>query len=465
MISNSLHRVVAAAGLLVAACGGSPSPAPGADTSASGDGGPAGTGPSPTTSTGTGDDASMPTGDASTSSGAVDDSSGDTSAPATPGLQFEPIAMDVPMVRVTALAFLPGSSDFLMMSKDGDVSHYALRGDSAERLGGFVLPDLHTVTDCGAISMAFDPDFGRNRLLYVGVCKSRYFSAIVRLELPAGSGYEGVLATMAEVIEVGHAQASNPWHNVGSIGFEAGGIMWAVFGDKTVTSSSQDLTSNLGSIIRIVPDRSPGGSGYTAAEDNPFHGDPERSWDIWAWGFRSPWKALRDEKGRFWIGDVGSDHFEEINVVTAAEQNLGWPLHEGLCTRGDCSAIVDPITTWPHGPHAYIEDDPDVEPANARVAWVGAAYEDRGNDRYDGLLTHRVLFGDSCLGYVRAMGLDDAGAIVFDEHLGHLVAPTSWAQAPDGYLYVVTYDGCGSGSHDDPNPPRAQLWRAVLAGR
>lgn len=466
MTSRSLHGaiVVATLAAVASACGGSSPASPGEETSASGDGGP-GTTSGPTTTIGSGDDVPATAGDAtgSTGSSGADDTSEDTGARATPGLQFQPIEIDAPVVRATGIAFLPGSSDFLLMSKDGDVSHYAFRGDGAERLGGFVLPDVYTSSDCGAISMTFDPDFSRNRLLYVGLCKSRYWSAIFRLELGADFDYDAVVGTMAEVIEVGHPEAANPWHNVGSIGFDPQGNLWAVFGDKTVPDSAQDLASNLGSIIRIVPDRSPGGSGYVAAEDNPFYGDPDRSWDIWAYGLRSPWKALRDDKGRFWIGDVGSDDFEEVNVVSAAEQNLGWPLHEGLCERRDCSAVVDPVTTWPHGAHAYIEDDEDVEPVNARVAWVGAAYEDRGTDRYEGLLTHRVLFGDSCLGYVRAMELDDGGNVVFDEHLAHLVAPTSWAQGPDGYLYVVTYGGCGSGSIDNENPPRVEMWRAVLA--
>jgi glucose/arabinose dehydrogenase len=460
------HRRVVVAIAIATGCGGSPSGTPG-DASSDSSESSAGTSV-PGSSTGTADDAPTVTGDptdSGSSSAAVDDTSSDTGPPASAGLEFEPIAIDDPVVRATAMAFLPGSPDFLLMSKDGDIAHYAMRGDSAERLGEIVLPGVYTSSDCGAISMAFDPGFARNRLLFVGYCKSQYASAIVRLELGADFDYDAVVDTMAEVIEVGHPQAANPWHNVGSIGFDPEGNLWAVFGDKTVPSSAQDLGSNLGSIVRIVPDRSPGGSGYTAAADNPFYGDPERSWDIWAYGLRSPWKAVRDAKGRFWIGDVGSDSFEEVNVVTAAAQNFGWPQHEGLCTRGDCGDVVDPITTWPHGPHPYIEDDEDVEPVNARVTWVGAAYDARGGDRYDGLLTDRVLFGDSCLGYVRAIELSDAGEVVFDAHLAHLVAPTSWAQGPDGYLYVVTYGGCGSGSIDNDDPPRVEMWRAVPAAR
>ena len=409
---------------------------------------------------------------ADTASGRVDDGesvdtastgSGDatTDQPVDPepsrSLRFVPIETDEALVRATDLKFLPGSSELLVLSKDGDVGHYVLDETGAHILGRFVVPNVYPASDCGLISAAIDPDFVDNRLIYVGLCLSRHDSAIVRLELV--DDYEAIPDTMAEVMIVGHRDASQPWHNVGAMGFDPAGNLWALFGDKTVPSSSQDLGSPLGSIVRVVPDRSPDGSGYAPAADNPWVGDAERSWDVWAYGLRSPWKGVLDRQGRFWVGDVGSKQFEEINLVTHAGQNLAWPVHEGLCDGDDCSAFVDPVAVWPHAPHPYIEDDEDATASTSRVAWVGIAYEDRGNDRYEGLLTDKVLFGDSCVGYVRALTADAGGRIVSDQHLGHLVGPTGWDQAPDGYVYVVTYGGCGSGSIDNDDPPAAVIHR------
>ncbi len=448
-------------------CGdAAPTPTPGAMSTTGGgpptsSGTPADSSGSAPEATTTGPAGTTETTAAADSTGSDSEGSSSTGEPPPSGLDFEPIEIDDPVVRATAIAFLPGSSDFLLVSKDGDIAHFTMRGDAAVRQGSFVLPDVYTSSDCGAISIAFDPEFDDNRLLYVGLCKSRYFSGIFRMELSADYDYDAVVPSMAEVIEVGHPMAANPWHNVGSIGFDDAGNLWAVFGDKTVPTSAQDLSDNLGALIRIVPDRSVGGSGYEPAPDNPYYGDPDRSWDIWSYGLRSPWKAVQDAQGRFFVNDVGSDHHEEVNVIAAADRNYGWPEHEGACDAEDCSAFVDPVATWPHAPHPYINDDVDAAPVNSRVSWVGAAYRDLGNDRYGGLLTDRVLFGDSCLGYVRAIEVDDTGAVVFDEHLAHLIAPTSWAQAPDGYLYVITYGGCGAGSIDNDDPPRVQMYRAV----
>jgi glucose/arabinose dehydrogenase len=402
-------------------------------------------------------------GSSSSSSSTADE--GTTEEPMDPDrrLEFVPIATDEPLVRATDLQFLPGTSELLVLSKDGDIGHYVLDEDGAHMLGRFVVPNVHTPSDCGLISAAIDPDFADNRLFYVGVCLSREDSAIYRLELI--DDYEAVVDTRAEIMTVGHPGANQPWHNIGSMGFDSEGNLWALFGDKTVPQSSQDLADNLGAIVRVVPDRSADGSGYEPVLGNPYYGHAQWSWDIWAVGLRSPWKGLLDDKGRYWVGDVGSKQFEEVNLVSQAGQNLAWPVHEGLCTDEDCGVFVDPVAVWPHAPHPYIEDDARATASTSRVAWVGIAYEDRGNDPYDGLLTDKVLFGDSCVGFVRALEADDEGNIVSDEHLGHIVSPTGWGQGPDGHVYVVTYGGCGSGSIDNDDPPDAVIHRVELASR
>jgi glucose/arabinose dehydrogenase len=391
---------------------------------------------------------------------AGEESTGEPVRPKAP-LSFVPIEVDEALVRATDLKFLPGRSELLLLSKDGDVGHYALDEEGMRMLGRFVVPNVYPPSDCGLISVAIDPGFDENHFLYVGLCLSQHDSAIYRLELV--DDYEAIVDTRAEIMIVGHPSANQPWHNVGAMGFDPEGNLWALFGDKTVPSSSQNPSNDLGSIVRIVPDRSPGGSGYEPATGNPFYGDPDRSWDIWAIGLRSPWRGVLDGKGRYWVGDVGSKQFEEVNLVHVAGQNLGWPVHEGLCDE-DCEAFVDPVAVWPHAPHPYIEDDEDATASTSRVAWVGIAYEDRGRDRYEGLLTGKVLFGDSCVGFVRGLEADDDGNIVSDEHLGHLVSPTGWDQGPDGYVYVVTYGGCGSGSINNDDPPDAVIHRVELAG-
>jgi glucose/arabinose dehydrogenase len=239
------------------------------------------------------------------------------------------------------------------------------------------------------------------------------------------------------------------------MGFDPEGNLWAVFGDKALTGTSQDTQHNLGTLIRIVPRRDDSGaSPYTVPQSNPFVGDPLRSPAIYAYGLRSPWRAALDSHGRYWIGDVGEATFEEIDVVTAPNQNLGWPMWEGPCSD-QCGDTLPPVASWNRSladPRAL--DDPRTEGDGRRVAWVGREYVDRGKDRYGAHLTGKMLYGDFCAGWVRAMSLDSGGKVASDEHLAHLQSVTSWDQAEDGYLYAVTYGNCYAFPYQ-----RGGMWR------
>jgi hypothetical protein len=105
---------------------------------------------------------------------------------------------------------------------------------------------------------------------------------------------------------------------------------------------------------------------YGIPPDNPFVG-PELPLDeIWAKGFRNPWRFSFDrERGDLWIGDVGQGAREEIDfqaVGAGGGRNYGWKLMEGsLCGGGGnaacpgnqppCGAgvLLRPIYEYAHG--------------------------------------------------------------------------------------------------------------------
>ena len=68
--------------------------------------------------------------------------------------------------------------------------------------------------------------------------------------------------------------------------------------------------------------------------------DPARS-RVWALGFRNPYRCVMRpgtgstdpaaaNPGSVYVGDVGWADWEELSVCTAAGQNFGWPLYQGL---------------------------------------------------------------------------------------------------------------------------------------
>jgi hypothetical protein len=73
---------------------------------------------------------------------------------------------------------------------------------------------------------------------------------------------------------------------------------------------------------------------------------------VWALGLRNPWRFSFDrETGELWAGDVGGDHFEEIDRVVRGG-NYGWNLREGSrCTSASgCGAtnVIDPVIALAH---------------------------------------------------------------------------------------------------------------------
>jgi glucose/arabinose dehydrogenase len=86
----------------------------------------------------------------------------------------------------------------------------------------------------------------------------------------------------------------------------------------------------LGKILRIDVRPSPDGKPYRIPQDNPFVGMPGVQPEIWAYGFREPWRFAFDALTQeLWVGDVGQDRVEEVAVVMAGE-NHGWNVMEGF---------------------------------------------------------------------------------------------------------------------------------------
>lgn len=421
--------------------------------------------PATTNSTGPGadDSASTATPTSGTTEAVADTTAADTTSPGDFSLRFEEIAVQDGLALTSEFRFIPGTMEFLALSKPGQVDHYRIDGDTAEHLGGFVLPDVYSELDCGLLSLAFDPDFSRNRLIYIGACRSETDSAITRLTYDADDS-AATVASRTDILVVGDPAAPKPWHNVGQIGFDTGGNLWALFGDKRVSANGQDQGNDLSALVRIVPNREPDGSGHTPADGNPFADVRGASPNVVAIGLRSPWRGVYDSLGRYWFGDVGANGFEEINIVADPGTNFGWPVYEGPCD-GDaqaCEGFVDPIIAWAHeGTHPYQIDDPEVSPTNARVAWVGLEYTASYGDQYDGELTGQVLFGDYCQGFVRAAAVNAAGSLTADRPVGHLRLPTAWNEGADGFIYVSTFGKCETANLDESDPPPSKLFRAV----
>ena len=126
-------------------------------------------------------------------------------------------------------------------------------------------------------------------------------------------------------------------HNGGGVAFGNDGMLYISFGDGGSANDPYGQRSEPRHAPRQDPShrrRAPSGATpYTVPPDNPFVGQGPRKPEIWLSGLRNPWRMRFDRPtGDLWIGDVGQDAWEEIDVARAGQRglNYGWNVMEGF---------------------------------------------------------------------------------------------------------------------------------------
>ena len=187
-------------------------------------------------------------------------------------------------------------------------------------------------------------------------------------------------------------------HNGGTIAFGPDGLLYAAFGDggnandvgtghNPVTGNAQDLSTILGKMIRIDPldprfTTNRGGAisdngQYRIPRDNPFFTRFGAVREIYAYGFRNPFRFRFDaDNGQLVLADVGQNNIEEVDIITSGG-NYGWNTQEGTFLFMPTGANAGTVFTNPDPKPGLI--DPVVEydhfeaSANAvtRIAIVG----------------------------------------------------------------------------------------------
>jgi putative heme-binding domain-containing protein len=153
-------------------------------------------------------------------------------------------------------------------------------------------------------------------------------------------------------------------HNGAHLQFGPDGMLYISAGDAEVPSppdprnTGQDTSDFLSSILRIDVDRKADAKNYAVPADNPFLGKPNVRPEIWAFGFRNPWKISFDAKGRLWCGDVGWELWEMIHLVDRGS-NHGWSAMEATQSvkpqlLSPLAPIKPPVIAHPHTEAASI---------------------------------------------------------------------------------------------------------------
>ena len=124
-------------------------------------------------------------------------------------------------------------------------------------------------------------------------------------------------------------------HNGGDLHFGPDGMLYISTGDAASPnppdplSTGQDISDLLSSILRIDVDRRDPGRNYAIPQDNPFVDQAGARAEVWAYGFRNPWRMSFDRQtGELLVGDVGWELWEMVHRVERGG-NYGWSATEG----------------------------------------------------------------------------------------------------------------------------------------
>ena len=208
----------------------------------------------------------------------------------------------------------------------------------------------------GLLALAFHPHFAENRKYFLKyqIEESGRISTLI-VERKFAPDFRGDSGEPPRTLL--NIPSTTQDHNGGCLAFGPDGFLYFGMGDTGPQGDpqghGQDLSLLLGKLCRIDVDRAEDGRPYAIPADNPFRGQPGVRGEIWALGFREPWRFTFDSLTHdLWFGDVGQDRFEEVGIVRAGE-NHGWNVLEGFNPyspryRRDGANYIPPVLSYSH---------------------------------------------------------------------------------------------------------------------
>ncbi len=322
------------------------------------------------------------------------------------------------------LAELPDSSGRLLVVEKPGTVRFLRDGlpvdppflDLTEKVSGS--------SEQGLLGFAFHPKFSERRLVVAHFTDPSGDSRVMAFPV------EGDRAdlTRARLLLTQKQPFKN--HNGGHVAFGPDGKLYIGFGDGGGAGdphgNGQNPETLLGKLVRLDLD------GPESFEGRPT---PE----VIASGLRNPWRYAFDRvTGDLYIGDVGQDRYEEIDVLRREDlrphaTNFGWNVMEGeRCFTGACDKerFALPVVTYEH---------PDGCSVTGGVVYRGAALPE---------LQGHYFYSDFCGGWIRSFRWTDTEGVT--EHVDwrstldpdkQVVQVASFAEDALGEVYVLSLDG------------------------
>lgn len=232
-----------------------------------------------------------------------------------------------------AIATAPGEKRFFVAERKGKIFSFDYEDSSVSEADLFFdlkkkEPKLNEI-----YGITFHPEFEKNRFVYICYV------------LKAGIE-DGTRVSRFKVLDTNPLRCDPEsetviidWlsggHNGGCLRFGPDGFLYISTGDGGPASppdrlnAGQDVSNLLSCILRIDVDHPTEDRQYSIPTKNPFVKQAGVRPEIWAFGFRNPWKmAFHPENGDLWVGDVGWELWELVYRVEKGG-NYGWSIREG----------------------------------------------------------------------------------------------------------------------------------------
>ena len=216
-----------------------------------------------------------------------------------------------------AMAFLPDGR-LLVTEKKGRLLVVSAIDGSAAPVSG--VPDVDYGGQGGFGDVILHPDFDENNRIYLSYVEAgdddMRGAVVVSASLSLVPGSESL--SDVEVIWRQEPKVKGRGHYGHRLLFSDDGYLFVSSGERQKFDPAQDMSGNLGKILRLNDDGS-------VPDDNPFASRGGVTAQIWSLGHRNPLGIAFDADGQLWNIEMGPRGGDELNRVLRGE-NYGYPI-------------------------------------------------------------------------------------------------------------------------------------------